>query len=67
MTQFVLSSAFEVVVAVLIILGFIFEDKLVDFEERLFSSIKRKIFARRKKATIIRHTERYCDNTSHCA
>jgi len=67
MTQFILSSSFEVIVAVLIILGFIFEDKLVDFEDHLFSAIKRKVFARRSKATIIQHTKIYCDNKSHCA
>ena len=67
MTQFIFSSSFEVVTAVLIILGFVFEDRLVDFEERLFATVKRKMLARRSKATIIQHAKIYCDNKSHCA
>ena len=57
----------EVIVAVLIILGFIFEDKLVDFEERIFTAIKRKLLARRSKTTLIQHAKIYCDNKSNCA
>lgn len=67
MTQFIFSSTFEVIAAVLIILGFIYEDKLVNFEERIFTAIKRKIFLRRNKATILQHAKIYCDNESNCA
>ena len=67
MTQYIFSSAFEVVAAVLIILGVVFEQKLVDFEEHLFAAIKKKVFARSSKATIIKHAKIYCDNKSHCA
>ena len=52
------ATIFEVLLFALIILGFIFEHKLVEWEDKLFSAIKkkfneRKALSRREKLTVI--------------
>lgn len=39
----ILATLFELLFLVLIILGFLYEDKIVDFEQRLFLNLKRLI------------------------
>ena len=40
--KFAIQTAFEILVIVLIIYGFIYEDKLIEFEDKVKASIKSK-------------------------
>lgn len=59
----IVQSVFEIIFVVLIILGFVFEPRIAEWEQKVFSSIQRKFNnckarAHRKKFVVISHEYR---------
>lgn len=47
--KFAIQTIFEIIVVVLIIYGFIHEDKLIAFEERAAERVKKRMYGQSKK------------------